>query len=113
VLHALPDLDFNHKHQDGDQVTKFVVGIVRAFLLKHGFEKNRVNEEGIQAVILPSPASRKGKHDCTEAQLPPESSFAVIATKCGRYQTSIDPTEYTKPAGATIIHAVCVSATQC
>lgn len=106
------------RFQDSDQLTKSVIVIVRAFLIKHGFAKNRVNtacEEGNGEVINPSPTRKKRKRDWTEAPLPTESSFPMnttASTESGRSQTYIDPTEYTKYGGATIIHAVCVSAAQ-
>lgn len=112
---ALSDLYLNHRPQDSDQLTKFVIGIVRAFLTKHGFAKNRVNttyQEGIREVINHLPTRER---DWMEAQLPTESPFAMnttSSTKGGRPQTSIDPTEYTKHGGAKITHLVCVSAAQ-
>ena len=106
------------RFQDSDQLAKFVIVIVRAFLTKHGFATNGVNtvcEEGIGEVIHPSPTRKKRKRDWTSAPAPTECSIAMnttVSTESGRSQTSIDPTEYTKHGGATIIHAVCVSAVQ-
>ena len=113
MLRALSELDFIHVSQDSNQLTKFVIGIVRTFLMKHGFAKNRVNttcEERIREVINQLPARKKRKRDWTETQLPTESSFALNttgSTKSGRSQTSIGPTEY---GDATILNSVCVSA---
>jgi hypothetical protein len=109
---------FNHRSQDNGQLTKFVIGIVRAFLMKHGFAKKGANttcQEGIQEVINQLPAREKRKRDWMESQLPLESSFTMDttgSTKGGRSRTPIDPTEYSKHAGAKIIHVVCVSAAQ-
>ena len=108
---------FYPRFQDSDQLTKFVIDIVRAFLMKHGFAKNRVNatcEGGIGEVIDPTPTRKKRKRDWTEAP-PAESSFSMnttASTGSGRSQASIDPTGYTKYGDATIIHAVCVSVAQ-
>lgn len=119
TLH-LPDLApmsiFHHKFQDSEQLTKFVVGIVRAFLVQHGFAKNQVNvvcEGGTREMVGPSPTEKKRKHGWEEAQMPMVSSFVMhttSSTKGGRFQTSIDLTEYTELGGAMVL--VCVSAAQ-
>ena len=122
MLRTLPDSAtlsiVNYEFQDSEQLTKFVVGIVRKFLMTHGFAKNRLDticEKGIREVVNTPPTKKKRKRDLEEAQLPMEPSFSMNTTDSrenGRYQMSIDLTEFTKHDCAEVIHAVCVSATQ-
>lgn len=122
MLRTVSDLEslsnLKHSFQDSDQVTKFVIGIVRAFLMKHGFAKDRIDttyEEGIRVMLNPPPAQKKRKHDWEEAQLATESSFAqntTGTTKGGISHPSIDLIEYTKRDGATVTYAVRASAAQ-
>jgi hypothetical protein len=119
VQHALSDLVpiyiLNHTLQDSQRVLGFVAGIVRAFLVKHGFTKNRIDitcEERISGMLNTSLPTEERERDREEAQLTIESPFVMNApgpTKCRMSQPSIDLIEYMKHDGATIICAVCAS----